>query len=441
MCRSILLGSNFQVKLKIGHIVQSPPANQIWFITREKIDSLFPTTGESSTLLTGQSCNLDGTIYIATLGSLSSVHSVYSWNEKTKKIKFTNSPEITLLFLNNKKWTEEDSINMALLPSISAPYSSIFSELPPRCPDCDKKHKNQRNLYFHYRREHKDPTDCTACSQTFGSKVKFDSHMKKAHGSLPVQKPLCPVCGKEFSKTSSLNRHLKMCGGLPKSRTVRKIKRSDRCRFQCSQCEKSFKHKRNLNRHMRLKHCVTIRSGSSFFFLRVQSSSKYLRKLSARRNICKICHTSFSSSSALKRHNHTFHAQTSGVKINVKGSFMIMDEESVASSPSVPQLLRCTLCDNQFEHRQALKVHMDTAHSGEAVFGCDKCPKSFTTKKSLWQHRSRVHRPADWRCTACCEGFKQRETLRRHMEDPCLDSYSKNITLALGGNCPLVNFE
>ena len=84
------------------------------------------------------------------------------------------------------------------------------------CTDCEKNFSNQRNLYYHHRKQHKDPTDCSLCTKNFSSKVKYDDHMKKVHGSIP--RYLCHKCGLNFSRSDNLQRHCQhsqSCGLSP----------------------------------------------------------------------------------------------------------------------------------------------------------------------------------------------------------------------------------
>ena len=96
--------------------------------------------------------------------------------------------------------------------------------------------------------------------------------------------------------------------------------------------------------------------------------------------------------------------------VNVKENFMILKGGPVSSS----QLLSCTHCTSQFEHRQGLQTHLDTAHSKEALYQCNHCPRSYKTKKSLSQHKSRDHKGHIWRCATCGQNFTWKDSLKSH---------------------------
>ena len=89
---------------------------------------------------------------------------------------------------------------------------------------CDRIFKCQRNLYFHHRREHKDPTSCSLCTRKFSSKVKFLGHMKKSHGPKPSCTYLCSRCGKKFGRSDNFRRHDQSCGVPCKKKPMNKLK-------------------------------------------------------------------------------------------------------------------------------------------------------------------------------------------------------------------------
>ena len=52
----------------------------------------------------------------------------------------------------------------------------------------------------------------------------------------------------------------------------------------------------------------------------------------------------------------------------------------------------------------------------ETSFLCHHCPKNFTTKKKLWQHKYLQHRTQRYRCTLCGKLFKQKSNLSKHVK-------------------------
>ena len=275
------------------------------------------------------------------------------------------------------------------------------------CNGCEKYFTTRRNLYFHNRKEHKDPTSCPLCNEKFSSKVKHDTHMKKAHGPKLAPKYLCSKCGKDYLRRDKYLQHFKYCGVT--GQKCQNVK--SQTRHVCSKCEKSYKHRRSLNAHIKSHHHIVIKVGSSFYN-RVSTRIKHLTRASAQRNICRICRKLFRTKQSLKAHNKSFHAKTQGKTVNINGNFIVLEDITETNY----HLQKCTFCDRKFQDKNSLEAHLRTDHFGEAVHQCGNCSSLFRSKQSLWEHRTRHHRGHIWRCTACDKTFNRKDSLKRHMK-------------------------
>ena len=89
-------------------------------------------------------------------------------------------------------------------------------------------------------------------------------------------------------------------------------------------------------------------------------------------------------------------------------------------------------CGEDFDERQFLEIHQkkcltikefqgldeDQNHElKEDQFKCDKCDKSFVTRKALYDHNYYVHPKYLSKCEICNKQFNQRGSLKRHMEN------------------------
>ena len=277
------------------------------------------------------------------------------------------------------------------------------------CGECDKEFRTDRLLYFHVRKQHKNPMSCLQCCKTFSSEVKFVQHKTSVHGVHLKRKHLCPTCGKTFTDGSNFRRHVK-------SHEVRKVpkqKTKATKRYHCSRCPKHFSHKRSLANHIRSKHRILLHSGSSYNFHQSPMSSKYTScsKSSARISICPVCNVGFSRSFSMMRHLQRCH----GVLPRLKNS--------VQKGKVTP--LSCDSCGFKCKAAQDLQHHMTQHHPLEPKFPCSHCPRIFKEKKILWNHTYRDHRGQTWRCTACDKSFKQKSNLKRHMQIHATPSKAK----------------
>ena len=275
------------------------------------------------------------------------------------------------------------------------------------CLECKKSYTSRRNLYFHFRKEHKEPTECLICRDKFSSKVKYNDHVKKTHEPKQTPKYLCSKCGKSFVRCDKYKQHDKCCGIPPQKNRTMKL----HTMFKCTKCAKIYRHKRSLDTHTKFHHHIVLSLGSSFF-KKISTKTKLIKMSSAQSNSCKICRKLFSSRSSLNAHNKHFHAKTQGNTVNIKGSYMVLD--SRAEIECYAQ--KCAFCVRTFKYKQDIDTHLRIDHYGEAVYECHNCRRMFKSKKSLWDHRSRDHRNQIWRCTACGKTLKRKENLKNHMK-------------------------
>ena len=275
------------------------------------------------------------------------------------------------------------------------------------CHECKKSYTSRRNLYFHFRKEHKEPTECLICNAKFSSKVKYNDHVKKIHEPEQTPKYLCSKCGKSFKRCDKYKQHDKCCGIPPQKNTTMKL----HTMYKCTKCAKIYQYKRSLDTHTKFHHHIVVSLGSSYF-KKISTKTKLMKMSSVQRNSCNICRTLFSSRCSLNAHNKRFHAKTQGNTINIKGSYMVLDSRTEIEC--YPQ--KCAFCERRFKYKQDIDTHLRIDHYGEAVYQCNDCRGMFKSKKSLWEHRSRDHRNQIWRCTACGKTLKRKENLKNHMK-------------------------
>uniref|UniRef100_A0A182SG26 C2H2-type domain-containing protein n=1 Tax=Anopheles maculatus TaxID=74869 RepID=A0A182SG26_9DIPT len=122
---------------------------------------------------------------------------------------------------------------------------------------------------------------------------------------------------------------------------------SNKGKIVCELCKKEFLYPCNLNQHKQLHH----------------SKDKP--------HECRVCHYRFEYVGHLQRHIRQQHES--------------MAEELL--TPAEPQSYACNFCGESFDAKPLLTAHVHTLHRGEKPFQCEKCPATFSYKKSYETHR------------------------------------------------------
>jgi len=113
------------------------------------------------------------------------------------------------------------------------------------CETCSKTFKLKGELKRHLITHSKSSRySCSFgnCQKTFGLKGNLDRHIRSVHSR--EKRSLCNICGKSFSQSGDLNRHLLIHNG-------------DR-KFEClfSECDKKFTQKAHLEAHKLTHQCT-----------------------------------------------------------------------------------------------------------------------------------------------------------------------------------------
>ncbi|XP_023292625.1 transcription factor grauzone-like isoform X5 [Lucilia cuprina] len=243
-----------------------------------------------------------------------------------------------------------------------------------KCKTCDKVCRDSTQLESHEQThlpnppasKYKKTFQCEKCSKTFSSKASFEHHMVAKHVPREEFKFECPECKKKFPTAKNLSLHENNSHN-PQNIVI------------CDKCGKTFRDKCRLKLHHRHDH------------LNEPKPEKIPQK-------CPFCNKWYSSKSSVQDHIRNMHTDndiehrcpTCGfVSTTAKAlkKHILFNHDAVRRH-------KCNLCEKAFKRPQDIKEHMAT-HTGEPLYTCVNCGKTFKSKANMFHHRRRFHR-AEW---------------------------------------------
>ena len=334
---------------------------------------------------------------------------------------------------------------------------SQHNEEKASCDQCDKKFQNSSSLSCHKKRIHEGKTfPCDACPYKLSTGQSLEKHTKRKHknkSAIPEgQTCECKLCPYKTDTQEKLDKHAS--SHMPKERHVCKLCSKSLSSFKglarhmnnhsktatayhkCQICPYSSPNKRGFEKHLKDTHglsnmhiCpICKKSLTSQKNLAVHIKFHSRKRTSHHR--CTKCFFHSASQLLLKRHVwevHNIKKTISCLKCDVKLE-LIKDFHShmkaihpkklkVARKKETSQSLQtCSICEYSSylkkdvnSHKKSHKNYVKNAVKPDDVpHPCDKCTKSFTTRKLLTQHL-KLH--GDFICTKCLKTFSLKSQL------------------------------
>ena len=192
---------------------------------------------------------------------------------------------------------------------------------------------------------------CDICSKTFKSTTTLAAH-RKTHMQIAPEF-ICNLCGAEFERKYSLQRHHLVHSGVTA--------------YVCSVCSKTFKEKYELRRHS-LIHNRNRERGFS----------------------CNLCSKSFFTNPQLKKHKRHVHMGERDYTCHLcEKSFISQSDLNIHFKTHTDERSQiCEICGKGFRLKAHLRAHL-RMHKGEKIWGCEKCGVRYTDKRSYNRHVER----------------------------------------------------
>ncbi|KAJ8303634.1 hypothetical protein KUTeg_020030 [Tegillarca granosa] len=281
---------------------------------------------------------------------------------------------------------------------------------PFRCDVCEKIFPKWKQYQRHQKSHDEDkPFRCTHCSASFNMEENLKLHLATHVG--PDGEPVCPECGKKFSRIASLKAHIMLhekeenlmcteCGDefslqsqLDKHMQEHRQEQEGRRTYACRQCTQEFNKPSYLREHMKQHYKIKSSLAHRPYKRNVDRTNFHYK--------CQSCGKTFQKPSQLERHNRIHTGE---------------------------RPYKCTMCSKAFNQKGALHIHL-TKHTGEKPYSCDFCPSTFAQKGNLRAHIQRVHtlpRESEegptFHCDECSCVFKKLGSLNAHISRAHTDS-------------------
>lgn len=257
---------------------------------------------------------------------------------------------------------------------------------------CGKKFF-KRAVFVDHLHFHNDPEyfKCQHCQKVFSNRRCLKNHLD--HHLDSKSKFICKECGKDFFRRGGLEKHKLL--HVPQ----------DERQHQCDQCDKKFASESLRTQHLKVTHLNKYAKICDICGKTFRERHSFQRHLAEHNGVptpnisCDICGLKLTSVYGLNRHKRLRHTEEnmreqicpycSKISPNIAAH-----RSHIQYSHTMQRKHACHLCEKSFRRPKELKEHLST-HTGEALYTCPHCPRTFISNANMHKHRKNEH-PKEW---------------------------------------------
>ena len=245
----------------------------------------------------------------------------------------------------------------------------------------------------------------------------------------------CNVCGKHFTTTKSLKRHVLVVHENPKKRTpkavVDKLSKAKKKKIRheegpkeriCDVCDAKFPTRNKLIEHKSIDHFENFPCKICGKVFKTHNHLQVHKKhvhIEEKNYQCDQCEKSYKNLGGLIGHRKTAHEN---VKFPCEkcGRIFSSKQHCMVHIRKVHEgenfnVHQCNICGKNFHSNTYLREHIESVHKKEKTYKCDKCDATFSFKTAVVSHMRFVHdNVRNYICGECGKAFKDRVSLNHH---------------------------
>lgn len=270
------------------------------------------------------------------------------------------------------------------------------------------------------------PSDEKADDGLFEPNDKMDDHEYNTVKEEPNEPDVtesdnehqCNICGKTFTISSNLRRHMRAHAHSVKA--------------TCHICKKKIQ-KRNLIQHISAVHYKSDKKETKTDHLQCHECPKRFRRKcdlalhvrvhsGVRNYTCEVCNSSYFSKSNLNRHKVIHDGPPSNIchicgKVFACRNYLLTHIKRTHETVNTGKTgkIPCPQCDKMFISYSNFKRHFHI-HTGERRHKCDVCSKTFRRTDDLAVHRKTHSTEKPFQCEICAKLFNQYHNLKKHVK-------------------------